>query len=42
MNKKADLGDWLFPAIIAFALGALTVYLIAKGVLPIPLEICPA
>lgn len=36
-SKKADLGDigeWFFPALIAFALGFLTAYLMVKGIVP--------
>ena len=36
-SKKADLGDigeWIVPALIAFVLGALLMYLMYKGILP--------
>jgi len=36
-SKKADLGDigdWILPAIIAFALGFAAAYLMAKGTIP--------
>lgn len=41
MNTKADLGDWFLQALIAFALGVLAVYFMAKGTIPAPIPICP-
>lgn len=42
MDKKADLGDWLIPALIAFLLGAAAMYFAARGVIPLPIAVCPA
>ncbi|MFP4401059.1 MAG: hypothetical protein ACLFPQ_04220 [Candidatus Woesearchaeota archaeon] len=36
-SKKADLGDigeWIIPALIAFVLGAVAMYLMYKGIIP--------
>jgi len=39
-NKKAFIAHPVTWMIIAFILGALVMYLIAKGTLPIPLNVC--
>ena len=40
MNKKGFITHPIFLAIVAFILGMVVMYLIAKKIIPIPIRIC--
>ena len=41
-SKKGDLDEWILPALIAFVLGAVAMYLMYKGIIPDPLNLFAA